>query len=1033
MAYNSINQDDPDELSESESSHLVPSPIEDLEHDRRGRRSPNLEYQSSSSYPDAMDQSDHAFHPATKTVSRDGSVLRHPTPDLQSLQGAYSSNVERLERSAERLSMSSSGIDEELRKMREEQRQSDSRRSSRRSSVVEDDDRSFVLQKQSSFGYGSHASSSIVGTNNVARSGGFSPAAYFASPRGSVRSGSWSQHTHTSNKERSGSYGPRLRQVSEPEREGKPLDSPISSRLVAEISEPEQEGKPLDSPLSSRLVPLSPDIESEVSPASPLRVVNSENYNLNDVEIPHTQSAVSEVPETGLERHPSTDTFRQAKGLFADFDGVHTDYHSDNEDHVGPGKPIGSRKTSQPRPTSRPASRLMSYIEPIPGENMVYYPAPVPMMLNLPKRLSKLPSGLEREKRRTQLLNSIPQNNRKSAAWLPDMTAGSDGASQPGEDLTTQARPDKRRTVGSMPPQLRATMFFDQPAPHEDVQLQGDSAVATLDSILDASAFAPVSAFTDHPFAGRVGPEVYGKETKRTRASVVPIPQKRRSTINLLSRRNSMDLLDDEGRRTPNVLRKRNSNPTLLGTTSRRNSSLLSLGGIGNRQSSGQDIQGAQDEEEVEAAERRADAALLQSPTEDREIIAAEDEYYQDGPEGEEEPQLPEHEAHAASEDFIGAPTTLLAELQMRKQQQKLRNRTAATNFPNGMHATLMQMDAVEQIQKQKRKQKHTRLAWEDPNALHDGLENDDDEDVPLGMLFAGKQLDSQEKARRLDESRPLGLIAMRQMEDNEPLSHRRARLRGEELVPQHHPQYQEPQLDKRRSQYTLDLPYLGGNDLSGEPATAESKPTQEDDNENETLAQRRARMKATKIPIQPRAVSGDFASEMMSQIGGSHPAEQPSQKQQPDTARNGRKTPDPDETLAQRRKRLQSEAEAKDNGHDGANDTPTVSKRRSMADILQAHPAAGAGSTPAMRAISNEIKFAPAPRTRNTSWAINQTRQASMGTALSVANGLAAHNGVNGAGGKSNYFPHPMVQSQIEVDPGRRDMIDRWRQSIHY
>ena len=1029
MAYSTISQDDSDASSDSESEsfsksvfeydhHLVSSPI-----DQRGRRSPNLDFQSRHSYSDAMEQPDQP-----KIVSRESSVLRHPTPDLQSLQGAYTSHVERLERSAERLSMSSSGIDEELKKMRMEQRQSDSRRSSRRSSVIEteDDDRSFVLHKQSSFGYGSHASNSIVGTNSVARSGGFSPAAYFASPRGSVRSGSWSQNTST--KERSGSYGPRLRQVSEPEQEGKALDSPISSRLITEISEPEQEGKPLDSPLSSRLVPLSPEVES---PASPLRVVNDENYNLDDVEIPHTQSAVSEIPEADLEPRPSTDTFRQENGLFADFDGVHTDYHSDNDQADGPvepGKPIGSRKTSQPRPTSRPASRLMSYIEPLPGENMVYYPAPVPMMLNLPKRLSKLPSGDERGKRRTQLLSSIPQEKRKSVAWLPDMAGGSEGGSQQGDDPTTQDRAAKRRTTGHIPPQLRATMFFDQPAPHEEIQLQGDSAIATLDSILDASAFAPVSAFTDHPFAGRVGPEVYGKEAKRPRTSVMPVPQKRRSTIDLLTRRSSIDPLNDEGRRTPNVLRKRNSNPTLLDTTSRRNSSLLSLGNIGKRKSSGQELEDAHDLEQ-EAADRHADEALLQSPTEDREIIAAEDAYFQNSPD---DPRGPEMEdqgipATEPAEEFIGAPTTLLAELQMRKQQQRLRNRTAATAFPNGMHSTLLQLDAVDQIQKQKRKAKHTQLAWEDPNAHQNDADNEDDEDVPLGMLFAGRKLDAQEKARRLDESRPLGLIAKRQMEDSEPLSHRRARLRGEDPNAI-------PDKDRRMSIYTLDLPDLGGNNLTVEPATVEPVPIQADDNENETLGQRLRRLKATQIPVQPRPVSGDFASEMMSQLGVPSPSEQPPHKQQSKGTRNGTKTPDAEETLGQRRKRLQEEAAAnKAKGYDGTNEAPTVSKRRSMADILQAHPAAGAGSTPAMRAISNEIKFAPAPKTRNTSWAIQQTRQASLGAALPMASGIMSPNGINGMGNGLNYAAHPMVQQQIEVDSGRRDMIDRWRQSIHY
>lgn len=975
MAYDPLPQGEPDALSDSETSELATSPLVD-QFDRRGRRSPDLEHPS---YSDAMD--------GPKTVSREGSVLRHPAPGLQSIQRAYISNVERLERSAERLSLSSSGIAEELKALRMEQRMSDSRRSSVINSPVEDDEHHPSLNRQTSYGYGSHASNSIVGTNNVARSGGFSPAAYFASPRGSVRSGSWSNHNSV--KERSASYGTRLTQVSEPEQEGKPLDSPLSTRLVPVLPEPEPS-------------------------TSALRVINDGSYNLNDVEIPHTQSAISQVPETEAEPRPSTDTYRQASGLFADFDGVHTECHPDGQ--VNPQDPPKSRVSSQPRP----ASRVMSYIEPLPGENMVYYPAPVPMMLNLPKRLSKLPSALQREKRRSDVLGNLAADARKSAIWPPDMAEGTNEGAPPGEDSLTHSKVSKRRTTATMPPQLRATMFFDQPAVPMDIEVKGESAVETLDSILDASAYAPVSAFTDHPFAGRVGAEVYGRESTRPRASVVPTVQKRRSTMDILTKRNSStDLLGDT-KNIPNVLKKRNSSSNLLEDTKRRNSSLLSLGNFGKRKSSAQLTKDDYQYPEAEAADVHGESSPLQNPADDDEVVAAEESYFMNA---QEEPE-------GQGADIHGAPTTLLAELQLRKAQQKQRNRTAATAFPNGMHSTLLQLDAVDQVQKQRRKQKHTTLAWEDPDAHHPGLENEDDEDVPLGVLFAGRNLDATEKSRRLDEERPLGLIARREMEDNEPLSHRRARLRGEEPIPRNE------SLNKRNSMYTLDLPNLGDNgDLMGN--TPDGK---DDEYENETLGQRIRRIKATQIPVQPRPVSGDFASEMMSQLGGLSPSEQ--QAREPTAPRSTNKTPDPEETLGQRRKRLQAEATDKIRQASGeSNDLtarPPMSKRRSMADILQAHPAAGAGPAPVT--LSNEIKFAPAPRTRNTSWAINQTKQASLGVGLPMASGLGTPNGTPHAGGVNRYangggfFPHPMVQKPVEViDGGRRDMIDRWRQSVHY
>ena len=57
---------------------------------------------------------------------------------------------------------------------------------------------------------------------------------------------------------------------------------------------------------------------------------------------------------------------------------------------------------------------------------------------------------------------------------------------------------DVRRntTQPELPEHLRANEFFE---------IKEQSAVKTLDDILDASAHAPVSAFTDHAFAGRLG------------------------------------------------------------------------------------------------------------------------------------------------------------------------------------------------------------------------------------------------------------------------------------------------------------------------------------------------------------------------------------------------------------------------------------------------------------------------------------------------------------------------------------------------
>lgn len=978
MAYNALAQGGLDARSDSDYSYASTSPFD--HHESVEDNSPGLESRCRTRRSDAMD--------APRSVSREGSVLRHPTPDLQSLQGAYVGNVERLEESAERLSLSSD-IEEELRKIKMEQRRSESRRSSALNSPIEQEDHDPSLHRQTSYGYGSHASSSIVGTNNVARSGGFSPAAYFASPRNSVRSGSQS---HQSSVKKSVSYGTRLTQVSEPEQEGKPLDSPISTRFVPTVPQPE---------------PL----------ADALRVINDGQFNLDDVDMPRTEPEEPEFADQEPEPRRSSDMYPQANGLFADFDGVHSSQLNCQHNALDD---FDRRVSSSPPPSARP----VSYMQPTPSDNMVYYPAPVPMMLNLPNRLSRIPAAPHRDKRRLELLGSLPKEVRKSAAWLPDMLEGLPEGSHHDEDNPSiSAREMKRRTMADIPPQLRATMFFDQPAARQNVELKAESAVATLDSILDASAFAPVSAFTDHPIVGHLGADVYRKAPVKPR-NVTPTeakdPGKRRSSINILTkRRSSSNVLDQsKNRNSETLLTKRDSSSNLLEDAKKRNS-LMSLGSrFGKRNSRAQALQTTEEYHKVEAAELHGEEAPLRHFDDDGELTNFHDEMEEPEP----DPEQIDGEEH--DNDFTGQPITLLAELQMRKQHQKQRNRTAATAFPDGMHSTLLQLDAVAQVQKQARRQKRTQLAWEDPDAQHPGAENEDDEDVPLGMLFPKRSMDNMPNSRHLREDRPLGLIARRDIEDNEPLSHRRARLRGED------PLARTASPDKRNSMYTLDP--LNFEDTNIDPQN-------NDEEGNETLGQRIRRLKATQIPHQPRPVSGDFTSEMMSQLGVMSPTEQPPQRPQPQ--RTTSETPDllEEETLGQRRKRLQAEAKRSASGEsNGASAHPRMTTRRSMADLLQVHPAAGAGTAAPVRAFSNEIKFAPAPKTRSTAWAMNQTMQASMGH-LPMASGFGAANDVypNGTAGLNayanggSYFPHPMMQQPVERDLRQRDMIDRWRQSV--
>jgi hypothetical protein len=694
------------------------------------------------------------LHPVrTASISRN-LPMNHPKPDLQSMQGAYVKNVERLEESAERLSIASSH-DDELRRIR-----SIDRKSSVASSTGSRHGRPARQFSTSSY------AASIIGMNSTARNGGYSPSGYITSPVGSI---------HSVHRNQNGSLRGRT----------------SGSRRVTSRS---QDPKMVDSPTH---VP----------------------------EVLHLEHDHDSLPEAYDDSHslaPSNNTNGHQDDPFQDFDGSH--YNS---------RPASMRRISLQHPPLARDSR--AFKEAQPGEKMIYYPAPVPVMLNLPSRLSRM-NFTDREKRRLQALSGMPEEMRKSAAWLSS------------ENLASP----ERRNLAAIPPQLRASAFFDQPGATTDLALKNGSAVQTLDSILDAAAHAPVSAFTDHPIVGHLGREVYGVE-KSSRKSVQPdkeTKKKRRSSLsNMLKTRRSSGQLGGHGR-------------------------------ITSRESKALDMEDGTSGDELERAAANS-------------IAPGDDEVVQT-PLGDESGSEAESSESEHQPGFSGAPTTLLAELQMRKTAQKERNRTAADAFPNGMHSTLLELDAVTQLQQKSRKQKHVTLAWEDHEAAD--KENFDDEDVPLGMLFPEK-----ERSNQANVNRPIGLMEKREMEENEPLSHRRARLRGEPIqIPRAQSMVasQPNNEEDDSSKYKIDLPGMSGADL--------------DEPEEETLGQRMKRMKEEREKVS----AGNFASDVASQLG----------LQTEDTPEPS-KTPEAEETLGQRRKRLKDAA---------AKQYPGVS---SMGDLLLTNP----------------------------------------------------------------------------------------------
>lgn len=830
----------------------------------------------------------HAFRAADNSTSPD---LQHPTPDLQSLQGAYVGNIERLEEHAERMSEKGSDLGEEIRKLQLEQKLSDSRRSSLLSASVAEEPIRHV-DTRSRGASTSSFTNSIVDLNGAARWGGYSPGGYLASPTGSLRS-STSQPT-TLSRQRSNSKASRLDQIMRVDEEEETMERieehPGSTPPLRHSSGSKQEqSPPLTRPRSvSSFTRQYNEMAQELKQELRNSVILADSYEQQQQAEPYYEHPdLDDRPPTAA----STDTTHKLRTLWQDFDGTHCPDAVPEEEPMsfhGGGSRDSSMLKSAPNPPAQGA--------PPPDDGMVFYPAPVPRMLNLPQRLSKIPNANVQARRRTQLLESMQNENRKSAPWL----------SETGESPTSPKVNRKSRNLANLPPQLRASAYFDAPAPAQEFEVKGESAQDTLNNILEASAHAPVSAFTDHPYAGHVGDEVYGQEKKkhkRTGSKANELEKtearKSRSSLNLLdTRRNSHgDPL--------NKLKKRNSSADLNLLTVRATESRMSLG------------------DELEHHDPDARGPSLEDEHAIHSVDGDHEHAIDDEEEDEEEEEEPE-------EQFFGAPTTLLAELQMRKAQQKTRKLTAATAFPNGMHATLLELDAVAEIEKQKRLKKKVNLAWEAQAPADEDAESDDD--VPLGMLYPGREglvNKRQGAATKDDWDRPLGLIAQREIENNEPLSQRRTRLFGG--AGNRNTRLMDPA--KRNTQFTE---FNGPSQQHLAVPTSTTPQPESEEDEGETLAQRMRRMKdqqaldETIMDVRKSTVSGDFAAEMLGQFGVKED-EKPQPAASP--ANEGE-----EETLGQRRARLQAEALARGDANPHGS-RPPLRASMSMADVLGAHP----------------------------------------------------------------------------------------------
>ncbi|KAI0137486.1 hypothetical protein BJ170DRAFT_63734 [Xylariales sp. AK1849] len=1033
-----------------------------------------------------------------RTASTRSVTLIHPSPSVRSRSSSHTSNVAQLEATAEKLSLTSS-IEVAIRDLHEEQKRSDSRRSSILAASIGE---TFPFLRQVS------GATSILETNSTARIGGYSPAGYVMSPNNSLlsnpsrlRSGSYNRSETDSNDllSRNGpgrssarssrsTNKPSLTDIFEMEPTGLTLAAMDEADRLGE--EPEEE--------TLRLPPLE-DIDLTPN-KDPFHHTSSTN-DYWDQAVAQAQMADTQHHGHHRPKSPSgsTNTFEEAETAFADFDGAHCspDEHYDSFDphfNLDPSlyMPPPDEDVVRPRipRPNLPTARPKSYMDPDTGQQMLYYPAPVPQMLNLPQKLSKRPKASERDKRRSQVLSAMPEPSRQSAAWLPEVLSeplfdplglgsnpdlstpvprpdslNENPLSPPplDEEIPSHVRPnprtlneearrsrmsigmpildpvDKRKPrmsykLDNLPPQLRASAFFDMPSESPAIELKDGSAMATLDSILDASAAAPVSAFTDHAFAGKLGDEIYGTEKKRK--SHVRLGST--GDIQVVKKRSSIFHL-----RTPSKLSirsKEDRRDTITG------SKLASEFGNGESDDERTKLSGSIDGEPV----------VHEHEEEDRG-------------DSDEDPAL------------NCPPTTLLAELQIRKKQQKLRTRPVVRAYPNGLHSTLLEMDTVAELERRNRKGKKVNLAWEEPNEV---TNESDDEDVPLGLLAVAKNGGIERHVLQAGVNRPLGLMERRELEDNEPLSSRRDRIQGR------------PVITKRQSMMTIgSRGALGMSGGLGPPSPSMPVDTPEQaEVEGETLGERirrlRGREDTNNLLPDARPVSAAFSVELLSQFGDTF-----KEKDKAEPGSKGRQNsppPEEEETLGQRRRRLQAEREAreKEMGAGGAFSPPampTLTKRHSMADVL------GASARTVLRdprADNERAKQAEAERFRRDQDRKFAALRAQMPTNLStpnrqrsggymsgqfndgtggkmarsrvsstygaqmpgsvhqmtmnggVMNGGVMGNTVYGGGmsgyGMPNGYGYGMPLQQIQMtqmpmqQPGQHyDIVDRWRQSI--
>ena len=738
-----------------------------------------------------------------------------------------------------------------------------------------------------------------------------------------------------------------------------------------------------DEPLNEHVVSSSARKASPSSAHLPPPPLHHHELGDGSEGLVHESSArVDHVAEPSRAATPnSVDNEQRPDSLFVGFDGVH--YLSQRPPSTT--YPMSTVQAPESSNAQHP-DQIARSNGPPSDPNRVFYPAPVPTILRLPPKLSKLPSAAERERRRRAALSAMPDHMRKSAVWLKEDTAQS-----------SATRRSQASGLKKLPPQLRASAFFEQLGTTPHVNAQGASPTEALEMMLEASAYAPVTAFTDHPYTERLNADMRKQVQRRDKKRASQTQNDKSSSNNDLLGAHHSSHLNARQLRTDSFADSASLGPSTAANT-------CSDGMLGQGRTSPLNGQQPLSEASSEALSRTASPSGNQLQDDSVEATQAPGDEDRDE-RGED--QDSDDDVDSESVEFDGPPITLLAELQMRKAQQKRRNKTAATAFPNGMRSTLLELDAVTQVQQTSRKKTNVKLAWEDGEAT--GSSNVDDEDIPLGLLVGGG-----DNARQ-SMIQPFGLVQQQVMEENEPLSSRRVRLKG-------------------MANNASNLSFVQGQRAS----TAHIPPTPSagdpilDQEEDETLAQRIRRIKAEDQAAdtalsQSAPISADISGVRSEVVVPSEP--------------HG----DAEETLGRRRQRLRNQA-LKDSRHPSAENQASerkITARTSMADILSQHPIRAprqsSSEIPPFHPSSVRHQGGPKPYLMNgIQSSPSMTAHQSFPSNIFSANPAGSFYQNNFPGYNPYFAMHPAGQNLAPdrmmdplLDAHQRDMIDRWRQDV--